>query len=319
LSGTTDERKYPRVGILWEKAMRRVMLGGLVLAASVAWTAGAPSFPGTYKNDSITVEINEAAPGEYAGVFLVGNEVMEFTARRDGNALVGTRTATGETARFRMTLQGATLTVSDEEASYMLQRQGAPASTVPAAAVPPAARQPPPARQSAPGVSAPSAPNPLRINRAVIAETTVRAFERTYGMHLPRGDYWYDRVSGAWGADGGPTAGFTSPGMNLGGELPADASRGNTGVFINGRELPLQDVVGLMQMNVPVRQGRWWVDNSGNFGVEGAPFPLGNLFQYSRGRGGAYQRATAGGYIGGDGNTSYFFDPSTGASVMTEN
>jgi hypothetical protein len=37
------------------------------------------------------------------------------------------------------------------------------------------------------------------------------------------------------------------------------------------------------------------------------------LFQFSR----AYQRATAGGYIGSDGTTSYFFDPKTGSSVMT--
>ena len=155
-----------------------------------------------------------------------------------------------------------------------------------------------------------------RVNRSAIPEATVKAFEQVHGLRLPRGDYWYDRVSGAWGPEGGPTAGFTAPGMNLGGPLPADASRGNTGVFINGRELPMQDVAGLMQMKVPVQQGRWWVDNAGNFGIEGLPAAMGNLFQYSRGRGGAYQRATAGGYIGGDGQTSYFFDPQSGSSVM---
>jgi hypothetical protein len=271
--------------------MRVLMLAGLACISSLVCAAGAPSFPGTYRNDSMTVEINEATPGEFADVFLAGEDVMQFTAKPEGNALIGSYTADGETTRFRMTLQGA------------------PAAAAPAAT----------ARQAATGAAASAALRPLRINRAVIDEATVRAFESTYGLHLPRGEFWYDRISGAWGLDGGPTAGFTSPGMNLGGPLPADASRGYTGVFINGRELPLQDVVAMMQMNIPVQQGRWWVDNSGNFGVEGTPYPMGNLFQYSRGRGGAYQRSTAGGYIGGDGDTSYFFDPKTGASVMTGN
>jgi hypothetical protein len=107
--------------------------------------------------------------------------------------------------------------------------------------------------------------------------------------------------------------------MNLGGPLKEDASRGDTGVFINGRQLPWPDVQGLQAMGVPVERGRWWVDSQGNYAAEGEMTARGNLFQFSKGRGGAYQRATAGGYIGGDGQTSYFFDPSTGASVMTGN
>jgi hypothetical protein len=153
----------------------------------------------------------------------------------------------------------------------------------------------------------------------VIDDAQLRKVEQEQHMQMPRGDFWYDKVSGAWGLQGAPTAGFTTPGLALGGALRADASHGNTGVFINGRELPWADVQGLQAMNVPVAPGRWWVDAMGNFGVEGQPMMLGNLFQFSQGKGGAYQRSTAGGYIGGDGQTSYFFDPSTGASVMTGN
>jgi hypothetical protein len=64
-------------------------------------------------------------------------------------------------------------------------------------------------------------------------------------------------------------------------------------------------------------RGRWWIDSMGNAGVEGNPQPICNVFQFSRGKGGAYQRSTAGGYIGSDGETGYFFDPKSGSSVMT--
>ncbi|MCC7462448.1 MAG: hypothetical protein IT480_08305 [Gammaproteobacteria bacterium] len=40
---------------------------------------------------------------------------------------------------------------------------------------------------------------------------------------------------------------------------------------------------------------------------------------YEHARGGAYQRATAGGYIGGDGHTRYVFDPKSGSGVMVDN
>jgi hypothetical protein len=73
------------------------------------------------------------------------------------------------------------------------------------------------------------------------------------------------------------------PNLDLGGPLQADASRGNTGVFINGRELNQQDVTALMRIT-PVYRGRWWVDGSGTFGAEGGP-ALGNLWQLARQRG----------------------------------
>jgi hypothetical protein len=202
-----------------------------------------------------------------------------------------------ETMPFKMTLNGSTLTFESGDERQILTRQSASATAKPAPSA--------------------TASQPLRVNGVIIDPERINKFERDTRMRIPRGDFWYDKVSGAWGIAGGPTLGFTSPGMDLGGPLKEDASRGNTGVFINGRHLPMQDVLGLANMGVPVQQGRWWVDYAGNFGIEGNPQLLGNIFQYSRGKGGAYQRATAGGYIGGDGQTSYFFDPKSGASVMT--
>jgi hypothetical protein len=155
------------------------------------------------------------------------------------------------------------------------------------------------------------------INSVRLPDTQVQSLERQYRVSLADGDYWYDQRSGAWGVRGGPTAGFTVPGLHVGGPLRADASAGNTGVFINGRELHQYDVVALMQLG-PVYQGRYWVDGQGYFGVEGGP-ALGNLWQLAQAagrRGGAqttYNRD--GSMFGSDGNGCLVFnDPSTHTS-----
>lgn len=106
--------------------------------------------------------------------------------------------------------------------------------------------------------------------------------ERTSGRPAVAGSYWYDNVTGAIGLWGGPTIGFLTPGLALGGPLPANASGGGdgrlTGVFINGREIHPLDVQGLQQMlGIPVSPGRWWIDAKGNSGMEGGP-AIFNLF-----------------------------------------
>ncbi|MEO8635788.1 MAG: hypothetical protein ABI587_10980 [Gemmatimonadales bacterium] len=133
------------------------------------------------------------------------------------------------------------------------------------------------------GSLAAQATRSITVNRVRLTDAQITGFETRWQVKLQSGTYWYDRASGAWGNEGGPTAGWILPGQELGGPLPADISRGNTGVFINGRELPAQDVTALMQI-VAVQRGRWWVDGQANFGAEGGPV-LGNLWQLARQRG----------------------------------
>lgn len=79
------------------------------------------------------------------------------------------------------------------------------------------------------------------INRTRLPADTLTLLEQTFQTRVPDGRYWYDKASGAWGQEGGATLGFTVPLLPIGGPLPADISRGNTGVFINGRQLPAAD------------------------------------------------------------------------------
>ena len=300
--------------------MRTLVMAGVLLVASGAMAASNRPYAGTYRNDQIVIEFRDKGAGQYAGSISARGETFRFTAREKAGTLVGSFTVDDENVRFRATLDGATLTFAMENESYTLTRERGPQAPATGKSSPAgkaagsAAGKPPPSATARPAPA-----QPIRINHTTLSEGQIRKIEREHRMRIPPGDYWYDKISGGWGVEGGPTLGFTLPGLNLGGKLRADASRGDTGVFINGRELPMQDVLGLQQLSVPVMRGRWWIDSKGNAGVEGNPAPVCNIFQFSRGKGGAYQRSTAGGYIGGDGNTSYFFDPKSGSSVMVGN
>jgi hypothetical protein len=273
----------------------------ILCLASVA-SAGESPFVGIYKGEDVVLEIQKGAGDQFTGTVMVLGESVSFNALEQEGTLVGVLTLDEENIPFQITVNGSTLTFTAYGESQILTKQSQTSAQV---------------GRIAPGTVVTDTASALRVNGVVIEPERVSRFEQENGMQIPPGDFWYDKVSGAWGITGGPTIGFTTPGMDLGGPLKANASNGNTGVFINGRQLHLQDVLGLQSLGVPVQQGRWWVDHLGNFGIEGSTIQIGNLFQFSRGQGGAYQRSTAGGYIGGDGTTSYFFDPKTGSSVMT--
>lgn len=160
----------------------------------------------------------------------------------------------------------------------------------------------------------------VSINRVALSTMDVNTLETRWNTHIQDGRYWYDKWSGAWGLEGGPALGMIPAGLTLGGPLPADASHGRTGVFVNGRELHLLDVASLMRIT-PVYRGRWWLDAQGNFGMEGGPV-MGNLWAIARRRTGN-QPGTVyanGGrdLLGTDDNGCHYFnshDNGTGSST----
>lgn len=153
------------------------------------------------------------------------------------------------------------------------------------------------------------------INRTRLPTDTLTLLEQTFRTRVPDGRYWYDQASGAWGQEGGPTLGFTVPLLPIGGPLPADISRGNTGVFINGRQLPAADLLGLQQLTGPVMQGRYWLDSQGNAGYEGQPAIV-NLRAIAMQRG-LYRQGSGVGQNNADGSASYH-NSNTGIGIITD-
>jgi len=114
--------------------------------------------------------------------------------------------------------------------------------------------------------------NGRELTRRQVAELLL-----TYGSVAPPDHYWYDSRSGLWGREGGEPLGFLMPGHNFG-PLSPDASRGNTGIYINGRQINMVEADYLRHVLGAVYRGRWWLDGrTGDFGQEGNPVPVGNM------------------------------------------
>ena len=152
------------------------------------------------------------------------------------------------------------------------------------------------------------------VNSIKLDAPTRQALERAYGVPIQPGRYWYDRVSGAWGLEGGPALGQIHPGLRFGGRLRREASGGRSGVIVNGRELHALDVAAL-QRCTRVVPGRYWVMSNGIGGIEGGPptFNLAALCGGTSGRGGASTRCDS--YGSGQFSCS---NPRTGIGMISE-
>src|SRR4051812_46428760 len=86
----------------------------------------------------------------------------------------------------------------------------------------------------------PAAATGVFVNEREVAPAQIDALVKTYGGAPPKGRYWYDARSGLYGYSGFEAAGYIRPGHDFG-TLSPRASNGNTGVFINGREINLTE------------------------------------------------------------------------------
>src|SRR5215510_13682033 len=89
------------------------------------------------------------------------------------------------------------------------------------------------------GITFPAIPETIRymqtgsgvlINGRELTGEQVAELKQLYGVAPPPGRYWYDPRSGLYGYWGFEAAGYIRPGHRFD-PVPANASRGNTGVF----------------------------------------------------------------------------------------
>ncbi len=137
--------------------------------------------------------------------------------------------------------------------------------------------------------------NSIFINDKKLSAEQVQGLTTIYGAPPLPGHYWYDPLSGSYGIWQGPSLGLILPGHDFG-NVPKDASAGNTGIFINGRELPEADVQFLEWVfAVEIQPNYYWQDALGNMGYEGDSTIITNLYT-------AYQQRSSAGRFSGSGD-----------------
>ncbi|KAJ8900622.1 hypothetical protein K2173_025399 [Erythroxylum novogranatense] len=104
----------------------------------------------------------------------------------------------------------------------------------------------------------------VSVNGHPIPDRVVKKAEKLAGPIHP-GNYWYDYKAGFWGVIGGPCLGIIPPSIEeFNYPIPENCAGGNTGVFVNGRELHHKDMELLATRGLPTERDRAYiVDISG--------------------------------------------------------
>lgn len=107
------------------------------------------------------------------------------------------------------------------------------------------------------------------VNGFPISDRAVRKAEKLAGS-ICSGNYWYDYHAGFWGVMGRPCLGMIPPYIpEFNFPMPKNCAGGNTGVFVNGRELHQKDLDLLVTRGLSDSPGRSYVvENSGKVSDE---------------------------------------------------
>lgn len=116
------------------------------------------------------------------------------------------------------------------------------------------------------------------INGQPLPDDAVKKAEKRAGPIQP-GDYWYDFRAGFWGVMGQTCLGIIPPFIEeFYYPMPTNCAAGNTGVYVNGRELHQRDLDLLASRGLPTTKNKFYIiEISGKVTDEGSGQELGSL------------------------------------------
>lgn len=121
------------------------------------------------------------------------------------------------------------------------------------------------------------------INNERLSAEQLNRLKQTYMVTVRNGDYWYDPVSGHWGAIGSRSLGKIAAGLKFG-RLREHASGGQSAAYINGRRLQWQEVWELQKLIGYMRPGHYRLGAKGYISIVDGPI-IANIYQLIAGQG----------------------------------
>lgn len=119
------------------------------------------------------------------------------------------------------------------------------------------------------------------INNERLSDARLERLQRQHQVAVRNGEYWYDPVSGHWGAIGTRPLGRIAVGLQFA-RLREVASNGQSQVTINGRRLQWQEVRDLQKLIGYMQPGKYWLDAQGHIGRQGGPI-IANIYRLASG------------------------------------
>lgn len=240
---------------------------------SIMISSNAQDYSGTYTlspSGQITLNLVKTVTGTYTGSLSGNNNIFKLTGQIQNGLLKGRVGEDGNNIVFVAAIQNQviTFTMADADPNGNLN----PATSQILTFV------------KSGGSVAGNTQNKgdVIINNTVMTKSQIQEILNRYGVEPKPGNYWYDSVSGLYGVYGYPSYGFMYPGHKFG-VLSRNASSGNTGVLVNGRELPQSEWAVLSYiLGTYIQPGSYWLDPQGNMGYANNSVPVVNLFAAAR-------------------------------------
>ena len=284
--------------------MTKVFGSFFLLALLPLVAMGSQGVSGAYTceldGETVTLRLSQDAAGNVSGSMSVEGIEFAVSGSRQGDGIEGVMEADDEMLFFAARLAGLELIVTLLDPGEGQGPAGGASETLVFRRLQDGkadarAESSPPAGAKA---KAPASAGKVVINGVVLSESQVAELAQIYRIQPIPGNYWYDARSGLYGVVGFPAYGFMLAGHRFG-KLTPEASSGDSGVFVNGRQLPQAEwLVWSQLLGYMIQPGRYWLDENGNAGTEGNPTPTENLYLAAQRN--AYSGGGAGGAGGGD-------------------